>query len=193
MMSDSSQEYQIINIEQGDFHQEDILFWTPTCLNQEADIGSQSWILTERAEPSTQNDISAVEEFINCPQPSQVRETASRVTIFREKKKAEMSSLEKAMESLNQQIVTAEQRVAMKHSNLAGQCGKPFYQKIYEFSRQSLKTELHSEISKLNEELTEGTHRKMRNQRRAAFITQLKALQEKKNKYLSLLLEEEQE
>merc|ERR1712113_1185014 len=122
MMSDISQEYQVINIEQGDFHLEDILFWTPTCLNQEADIGSQSWILTERAETSTQNYIREVEEFINNPQPSQVKETASRVTIFREKKKAEMSSLEKAMESLNQQIVATEQRVGMKHSNLAGRC-----------------------------------------------------------------------
>ena len=149
--------------------------------------------IKERAETSTQNDISEVEEFINSPQPSQVRETASRVTIFREKKKAEMSSLEKAMESLNQQIVATEQRVGMKHSNLAGRCGRPFYQKMYDFSRLSLKTELHSEISKHDEELTEGAHRKMRNQRQAAFIKQLKALQEKKNKYLSLLLAEEQE
>ena len=73
----------------------------------------------------------------------------------------------------------------------SGRFGRPFDQRMCAFSRQSLKTELNREMSHSNEEVI--VKRKMKNQRQAAFIKKLKLLQEKKNKYLRLLLEEEQE
>ena len=143
-----------------------------------------------RTEPSSENDIiSELEQNFNCPQ----REKCSRVTTFRKKNKALISTLELALESLDQHTSNLDQLIEKKHCYLAGQHGKPFHQKIQEFSRQSLKTELQLEISSLDTELTGDGKGKMKSQKMASYIRKLKLLQEKKRKYLKLLREEEQE
>ena len=150
--------------------------------------------LEDKAIPSSVNDIGELNQFLNNPQPSEVRDpVGSRVAIFREKNKAVISDLELSVETLDQQTRTCQRRIEMKHCNLAGQYRQPFNQKMFPFSRQSLKTELDFEISNLKRELSEGVNRKMRSQKQAAYIRQLKLLQEKKNKFLRLLLEEEHE
>ena len=150
--------------------------------------------LEDKAIPSSVNDIGELNQFLNNPQPSEVRDpVGSRVAIFREKNKAIIADLELSVQTLDQQMMTLHRRIEMKHSNLAGQHRQPFHQKMCEFSRQSLKTELDLEISGLRRELTEGINRKMRSQKQAAYIRQLTLLREKKNKYLRLLQEEEQQ
>ena len=147
----------------------------------------------DRANPSSGNDIADLNQFLNCSQPSELRDQASRVAIFREKNKAVISDLELSGETLNQEMSTLQRRIEMKQSNLAGQHGKPFHQKILQFSRQIFKTELDLEISNMQTKLTEGVNRKMRSQKQAAYIRQLKLLQGKKNDFLRLLQEEEHE
>ena len=216
-----SANYQISSSEQDDIYLQDI--FNRTCLNtEEAEIvfelnydvsNSQSCIfagknknnlmscfkrtffnLEDKAIPSSVNDIGELNQFLNNPQPSEVRDpVGSRVAIFREKNKAVIADLELSVQTLDQQMMTLHRRIEMKHSNLAGQHRQPFHQKMCEFSRQSLKTELDLEISGLRRELTEGINRKMRSQKQAAYIRQLTLLREKKNKYLRLLQEEEQQ
>ena len=216
-----SANYQISSSEQDDIYLQDI--FNRTCLNtEEAEIvfelnydvsNSQSCIfaginknnfmncfkrtffnLEDKAIPSSVNDIGELNQFLNNPQPSEVRDpVGSRVAIFREKNKAIIADLELSVQTLDQQMMTLHRRIEMKHSNLAGQHRQPFHQKMCEFSRQSLKTELDLEISGLRRELTEGINRKMRSQKQAAYIRQLTLLREKKNKYLRLLQEEEQQ
>ena len=151
--------------------------------------------IEDRVEQCSKTDISEVEQFLNCPQSPKAKTRATRkgtrVAVFREKSKAEMTKLELEVETLDQQISALSERIKMKHSNLAGHHRKPFHQKVCQFSRQSLKTELLWESSKLNTELTEA--KRMRNQKMKGYIKKLKLLQENQIKYLRLLQEEEHE
>ena len=148
-------------------------------------------LLEGRAEESGEIALNEVDQYLNCPQPSEPREKGSRVTHFREKNKAVISALEAAIKTLDQQVSTHNHRIEMKHCNLAGRHGKPFNQKMCQFSRQSLKTELDLEISNLKTELARDG--RMKSQKMKKYIGKLNLLQEQKHKYLSLIQEQEQE